>query len=526
MKVKRILLIILSSILLTSSLNITKVEAANNSVEAFVERLYTIVLKRSSEKAGKNYWVKNLKTRQKTGAEVAYGFFFSKEFIKKNVKDDVFVETLYLTMLDRKSDSNGKKYWLNKLKNGMSREFVYKGFSESKEFGGICNSSGITRGTVRLNQNRDQNEGVTGFVNRNYTKILGRNGEASGLNYWTGQINSASNQKQKAAEVAYGFFNSKEFKNKNTSNEEFVKICYRQFLNREAELGGLKYWLCILSKSNRDNVIAGIAQSKEFNTIMNGYGLTGSVSLNHNHCNGACSSSSKPAPTPTPKPTPKPTPTPTPTPKPQSCKMVTETYYETEYYEEDVIISEYEEEKCSLGGYQTRVTDYELTHKDVWSGWQWTGMATTIESSREIYEKCLKNPNNCKIYYPGEIIKEMLNAPKKIKYNGQIINTPEKVYQTLLNGGKCNAETGEICIITSSLEHDKNGNLVTDELGYAKNNKVFMDNLAQNYEYIVTNGKSSSTHTICVLTGRIIQETTKETKSRQVKKTREVEVCK
>ncbi|MBR4444605.1 MAG: DUF4214 domain-containing protein, partial [Solobacterium sp.] len=55
----------------------------------------------------------------------------------------------YLVMMDRPSDSGGKKYWVDKLKAGTSRYDVLKGFVHSTEFTNICNSFGIERGTLK-----------------------------------------------------------------------------------------------------------------------------------------------------------------------------------------------------------------------------------------------------------------------------------------------------------------------------------------------------------------------------------------
>ena len=115
--------------------------------------------------------------------------------------------------------------------------------------------------------------GLKGFVTRLYSKVLGRTPENSGLNYWMNEIQSG---KQSVMNVAtHGFFNSKEFTNKNVDNGEFVKICYRTFLDREAETSGYNYWVKMLNNgSTREYVISGFAYSNEFAKIMQSFGLS------------------------------------------------------------------------------------------------------------------------------------------------------------------------------------------------------------------------------------------------------------
>ena len=85
----------------------------------------------------------------------------------------------------------------------------------------------------------------------------------------------AKNTKEEALKTASdGFFNSTEFLNKKTNQTEFVKICYRTFLDREAEAGGLNYWLNKLkSGMTRNEVLKGFAYSTEFSNIMASYGI-------------------------------------------------------------------------------------------------------------------------------------------------------------------------------------------------------------------------------------------------------------
>ena len=147
-----------------------------------------------------------------TGAEVAYGFIFSQEFQNKNYSDADYVEHLYLSLMGRASDADGKADWVTHLKNGVSRLYVFRQFTDSAEFGNLyAIPMRIERGTVALTENRDQNYNVTRFVARNYTEFLGRTYDVDGLNDWSGRINSGYGMEN----VAYGFVFSQECINMN-----------------------------------------------------------------------------------------------------------------------------------------------------------------------------------------------------------------------------------------------------------------------------------------------------------------------
>ena len=56
--------------------------------------------------------------------------------------------------MDRTSDAGGKAYWMEALANGVSREYVFRGFAMSQEYTNICNKYDIGRGSVTLTQAR------------------------------------------------------------------------------------------------------------------------------------------------------------------------------------------------------------------------------------------------------------------------------------------------------------------------------------------------------------------------------------
>ncbi len=124
-------------------------DASMAPIEHFVTRFYTLCLEREPDQAGLYGWVNNLKNQHMNGAQIAEQFFFSDEFVGKNVSDEKYVELLYNTLLGRQSDVSGKAGWVGELQNGyMTRRGMMKAFIESTEFGEICENYGITRGSV------------------------------------------------------------------------------------------------------------------------------------------------------------------------------------------------------------------------------------------------------------------------------------------------------------------------------------------------------------------------------------------
>lgn len=240
-------------------------------VKNFVIRLYELVLERSPDVSGLANWYTAITTGKNSGAQAAQGFFFSDEFLNKKTSDTTFIQILYRTMLNREADQGGMNNWLNNLKTGFSRTYIFRGFAESNEFSQICSNAGIIRGSVALTEARDQNAGVTGFVSRLYSIALSRTPDVNGLNNWTSAILNGVNTPE---QVGYGFFFSPEMEKKNLSDEEFVTLLYRVFLDRTPDKQGLADWVSRLKDGmKREALMYGISKSAEFNTILNSFGL-------------------------------------------------------------------------------------------------------------------------------------------------------------------------------------------------------------------------------------------------------------
>ena len=101
--------------------------------------------------------------------------------------------------------------------------------------------------------------------------MLGRPAEADGLDAWTDRLVSGAEQ---GAKVAQGFFDSEEFKARNVSDTEYLQICTRTCLNREADDQGLSEWQAVLDSGlSRLFVFRGFVESDEFTKICQSYGI-------------------------------------------------------------------------------------------------------------------------------------------------------------------------------------------------------------------------------------------------------------
>lgn len=124
-----------------------------SNTNLFVERLYSTILGRSSDKSGIKYWTDNLMNGNITGASAGYSFIFSDEYRAQNKNDAAFINDLYSGFFGRTADTAGVNYWISVLNDSSAAYYctdldIYLGFCRSPEFAGICQSYGIARGDI------------------------------------------------------------------------------------------------------------------------------------------------------------------------------------------------------------------------------------------------------------------------------------------------------------------------------------------------------------------------------------------
>ncbi|MBO4635618.1 MAG: DUF4214 domain-containing protein [Clostridiales bacterium] len=117
-----------------------------SSIDLFVTRLYGNILGRLPDTDGLRSWTLSLFNGDSTGAQAAYGFFFSNEYMTMDKSSEAFVADLYETLLGRHPDPSGISSWVDLLDRGYSRERIFNGFIMSQEFGQICEQYGLIRG--------------------------------------------------------------------------------------------------------------------------------------------------------------------------------------------------------------------------------------------------------------------------------------------------------------------------------------------------------------------------------------------
>ena len=251
-------------------------------IPKFIKRLYVTCLNRNADTSGLNYWNDLITSGKVKGIRLAGNFVFSSEFTSKNYCNRHYVQQLYSALMGRSADASGLNYWVGLLDSGTTREAALNSFASSAEYRSLCENAGFVLGEkISVPKYGTQQYGpcsvcgkkskVVQFVERMYTECLKRNADTSGLAYWSREL---CNHTKTGKSLLDNFFLSQEIRNKNLSNEEYVRRIYKAMLNRDPDSGGLAYWTGRLNQgASATTVIAGFVDSTEFRNICADYGI-------------------------------------------------------------------------------------------------------------------------------------------------------------------------------------------------------------------------------------------------------------
>ncbi|MCR5617552.1 MAG: DUF4214 domain-containing protein, partial [Clostridiales bacterium] len=114
--------------------------------------------------------------------------------------------------------------------------------------------------------------GFEAFVERLYVVALNRASEPDGKAFWCEHV---GNGDLTGAACANEFLLSKEFNDRNLSDEDFLKVLYKTFFNRNAEddPDGFNFWMNSLKTQGRDVVVDCFINSTEWCNVCASYGV-------------------------------------------------------------------------------------------------------------------------------------------------------------------------------------------------------------------------------------------------------------
>ncbi|HEY5309726.1 MAG TPA: DUF4214 domain-containing protein, partial [Casimicrobiaceae bacterium] len=212
-----------------------------------VEQYYAAILRRTSDAAGKAYWLSEADRLCALGVDpkqvfflLANAFYNGSEYAAQNRDNTGFVTDLYVTFFGRLPDAGGQAYWLSQLAAGMTRNNLMASFLFSPEFTATMNGAFPGKSA----------RAETYLAMNLYGGYLRRLADSSGYGYWDARFRTAQCQANPAGAVtatidavSSQFQGSAEYSTRATGNGQFVDDLYYAMLQRGGDLSGFNYWL-------------------------------------------------------------------------------------------------------------------------------------------------------------------------------------------------------------------------------------------------------------------------------------------
>ena len=210
--------------------------------KAEITRYYHTILHRPPDPSGLNHWVALCITGRKSLKDIRTAFYKSTERQKLCFKE---VTKLYTSILHRRPDTAGLKYWVNQCShNQQSIASIRSSFYNSVERRKLCTGK------------------ITGF----YNKILHRRPDTSGLNHWVARCSSG---RKSLVSIEIDFYKSTE---RRTLCTHKVTEFYRKILHRNPDPPGLNHHIsrCTAGKTSLTLIEANFYNSPERRKLCTG----------------------------------------------------------------------------------------------------------------------------------------------------------------------------------------------------------------------------------------------------------------
>ncbi len=227
--------------------------AQSGALSDQLRRLYSAYFLRAPDGGGLSYW-RGQRAQGMALAAVSAEFAQSDEFQQRYgaLDNEQFVDQVYQNVLGRPGDVGGRDFWLSLLNgNNIDRGALMVEFSESPEY-------------IQQTATIAPHDEPTGGVFRLYDAYFQRAPDAEGSCFWVRRIVGGA----PLDDVSQAFAAAPEFSETYGSldNRQFVQLVYRNVLGRQGEASGVDYWTGLLNTGqlNRGQVMTGFSESPEY----------------------------------------------------------------------------------------------------------------------------------------------------------------------------------------------------------------------------------------------------------------------
>lgn len=237
----------------------------------YLNEIYKTSLNRNPNTDEIRSYVTQLANKKITGANLAESILLCSEFENLNVSNDSYIKIIFNDFYNREPNSDELTSWIQKIQNNYTRKRILSDLLLSQEFKNLMLRYGIEPGTIKLTDPIDLRPDLVSFVTRLYNLTLNREPDSDGLSFY---VSSLYYKRITGAQLIQNFLFSPEFTNTQVTANDYIKMLYRTMLNREADSGGLSWYLDqLMNGYSRLYVLSCFLNSSEFGNYVSAYNI-------------------------------------------------------------------------------------------------------------------------------------------------------------------------------------------------------------------------------------------------------------
>lgn len=243
-------------------------ETKEEFLNGFLDNVYVIMLERESDEEGKKYWYDKIITEDTGILDFVNQILDQDEFENLNVSPEEFVKRNYTLLMNREPDEEGLNFWIGQIGNENTKEKklqIINEMAHSQEFMNKINELGIVfKKFENSNSNVGNEENKPEVIVTDMDIFISDAYEyILGRKYDIDGLEfwrkQLTSQEKGALDLINNFISTEEFKQRKLSDVEFIKAMYEVLFNRSADEEGLKYWNNIFSKDSSSSRNKNIA---------------------------------------------------------------------------------------------------------------------------------------------------------------------------------------------------------------------------------------------------------------------------
>ena len=172
--------------------------------------------------------VNNVINSKLSGSAIIKSIVESEEFKNLGLTDEEYVKTIGKICLDEDLSSDEVNKYAEQLISGTNRNELLKTFINNNKFVTKCNKFGLEKGEYTASKIVSTSKLAEEYVKNAYEELINKNSDNLG-----NIKQEVASGKTTVTKMLQTFIESNAFKNRNLSNEDYVKSLFKASLNRE-----------------------------------------------------------------------------------------------------------------------------------------------------------------------------------------------------------------------------------------------------------------------------------------------------